>query len=45
MVVLSIGGKRARSVAGRKAEGFDRFMDILTEAYTRIDGSRKFTRP
>lgn len=45
MVVLSIGVKRGRIVSGRVSEGFDGFIDILTEAYTRIDGSRKSRRP
>ena len=33
VVVSPMGGKRARSVAGRKTAGFDGFMDILREAY------------
>ena len=32
VVVSSMGGKRARSVTGRKTAGFDGFMDILREA-------------
>ena len=33
VVVSSMGGKRARSVIGRKTAGFDRFIDILREVY------------
>ena len=45
VVVPSMGVKRARILGGRVSEGFDGFVDILTEAYTRIDGSRKFRSP